>query len=110
MLRDKAGNRLYRRVEIKIFFPDKIFPVKKMHQYAEPHKGFSPEGIDDLLMQTTDKLDQLYPWWEFKCVELTPEGRTARYNFVMVGYRTDFVALKEKLDAVPTPPEVKSEA
>jgi hypothetical protein len=88
MLHDAKGNRLYRRVEIKIFFPDKIFPVKKLHQHAEPHKGFSPEGIDELLMQTTDQLDTLYPWWEFKMIELAPRGRTACYNFVMVGYRT----------------------
>ncbi len=99
MLRDSKGQRLYRRVEIRIFFPDKIFPVKKLHQHAEPHKGFSLDGIDDLLMQTTDQLDQLYPWWEFKMIELKPEGRTARFNFTVIGNRAMTPPEEEKHEA-----------
>lgn len=87
MLRDLKGNRLFRKVEVRIVFPDEIFPVKKMTQHAGPHQGFGAEGIDDLLMRTVDQLDTLYPWWEFKMVELAPVGRTARYVFTFAGYR-----------------------
>ena len=87
MLQDKAGNRLYRKVDIKIVFPDNIVPVKRLTSRAEPKKGFGPNGIDDLLMQTADQLDTLYPWWDFKMVELAPVGRTASYVFTLAGYR-----------------------
>lgn len=87
MLRDTVGNRLFRKVQIKIIFPDNIFPPKVVYQHAEPHKGFGPAGLDDCLMQITDRLDTLYPWWDFKMTELTPIGRTMRYVFTFAGYR-----------------------
>ena len=87
MLRDNNGNRLYRAVDIKVYFPEKIFPTRHMKQHAPPHKGFSAENIDEILMNVTDKLDTLYPWWEFKLVEIKPEGRVAYYVFNWVGYR-----------------------
>lgn len=87
MLTDAKGNRIYRRIDIKIVFPDKILPDRKMSQRAEPHKGISPDGIDDLLMQTADQLDTLYPWWQFRVVELAPVGRTAKYVFTFAGNR-----------------------
>lgn len=87
MLRDKDGNRLFRKIEMKIIFPDNILPPKKVSQHAEARKGFGPAGIDDSLMQITDRLDTLYPWWEFKMTPLSPVGRTARYVFTFAGYR-----------------------
>ena len=57
MLHDAKGNRLYRRVEIKIVYPDdpafrdpKVFP-RKFQQHAAPRQGFGADGIDDLLIQ-----------------------------------------------------------
>ena len=87
MLHDAAGNRLYRKLEMRIVFPDRIFPDKQIVQHAEPHKGFGPEGIDAALMQVTDQLDTLYPWWDFRLVTLSPVGRTARFVFTFAGYR-----------------------
>jgi hypothetical protein len=86
MLRDKTGNRLFRKVWIKVVYPDAIFPPKIQTQHAGPHQGFGPEGIDDILMQTADKLEELFPYWEFKMSELAPQGRTARYVFTFAGY------------------------
>lgn len=87
MLRDKAGNRLYRKVDIKIVFPDNILPVRRLISRAGPKQGFTPEGIDELLMKTADQLDELYPWWNFKMQELASQGRTACYVFAFAGYR-----------------------
>lgn len=87
MLRDKEGNRLFRKVQVKVIFPDKIFPDKTVMQHAGPHQGFGPSGIDDILMKLADQLDTLYPFWEFRSIELKPEGRTARYVFTFAGYR-----------------------
>jgi len=87
MLRDTKGNRLYRRIDIKIIFPPDVLPVKKISQRAEAHKGFGPSGIDDILMQVTDQLDTLYPWWQFEMVPLAPSGRTTSFVFKFVGYR-----------------------
>jgi hypothetical protein len=86
MLRDKEGNRLYRRVEIKIIFPPEVFPVKKISQRAGPHQGFGPDGLDEIKMKVVDQLDTLYPWWNFHYVPLAPEGRTAKFAFVFCGY------------------------
>ena len=97
MLRDSKGNRLFRKVEITIYFPENMFPPKKMSQHANAHQGFGPDGIDDLLMQTADQLEQLYPWWEFKYIALTPVGRTARFVFTFAGY-----SAKAKLDIAAT--------
>jgi len=87
MLRDKAGNRLFRRIDIKIIFPIDTIPNQKFSQRAGAHQGFGPDGLDDILMQVADKLDTLYPWWDFKMVELAPEGRTAKYVFRFLQYR-----------------------
>jgi hypothetical protein len=96
MLRDNKGNRLFRRVEVKVVFPDKIFPDKKMVTRAEPHKGFGPDGIDDILMQVTDQLDTLFPWWEFRMQALAPEHRTAKFVFTFAAYRaTEIQKTKE---------------
>lgn len=87
MLRDKEGNRLFRKVTVKVLFPEHIFPEKTYVQHAGPHQGFGPENVDALLMNIADQLETLYPWWEFRPIELKPEGRTARWVFTFAGYR-----------------------
>lgn len=116
MLRDAAGNRLFRTVKVKIVYPDAIFPPKILVQRAGPHQGFGPTGIDDILMQTADQLDSLYPFWEFKMVELMPEGRAARYLFTFAGYRSTKInpdaessTLEPGTAESLTPTEAKSE-
>jgi hypothetical protein len=118
MLRDKDGNRLFRTVKVKVVYPDKIFPDKTLVQHAGPHQGFGPNGIDDILMKLADQLDTLYPFWDFKAVELTPEGRTARYVFTFAGYRAvkvsaiqdnpkeESTTLEPGVDGSSTPTEV----
>ena len=87
-LRDKAGNRLYRRVEIRVIFPkDTGLKSNNMRQKAGPHQGFNGEGIDEMLMGVADRLDELYPWWEFKMVPVIAPNRTAKFVFSVVGYR-----------------------
>lgn len=87
MLKDKDGSRLFRKVLIKVVFPDAIFPPKTFVQHAGPHQGYGSAGVDAMLMQIADHLDTLYPFWEFRAVELKPEGRTAKYVFTFAGYR-----------------------
>ena len=87
-LRDKSGNRLYRRVEIKVVFPkDTRLKPNTMRQKAGPHQGFNSNGIDEMLMGVADRLDELYPWWEFNMVPVTATSRTAKFVFSVVGYR-----------------------
>jgi len=87
MLTDTKGNRLYKKVDIKVFFPENIFPVRHMIQHAPANKGYNSENLDEILMQITDQLDGLYPFWEFKFTELSPMGRTARFVFQFAKYR-----------------------
>lgn len=87
MLRDAHGERMYRKVVVKVYFPDKIFPIKKFVQHAPAGKGFNQDGIDSLLDSITNQLDTLYPFWEFTLKELAPEGRTAHFLIDFAGYR-----------------------
>jgi hypothetical protein len=86
MRRDKDMNRLYRKVWVKIVYPEAIFPPKITVSKASPKKGFNPDGIDDILMQVADKLETLFPYWQFKMTELGPLGGAARYVFTFAGY------------------------
>lgn len=86
MLKDKSGTKLYRKVEIKVVFPENIFPTKRFVSHAGPGQGFNPEGIVDIQMQVADRLEELYPWWEFRVVELKSNGRVARFVFTFAGY------------------------
>src|ERR1035437_5723316 len=88
MLKDTSGNRLFKKVTVKVVYPEAIFPPKTFVQRAGPKQGFNPEGIEGILMQVATRLDELYPWWNFKHVELSPEGRTARFVFTFVGYNS----------------------
>lgn len=117
MLKDKNGERLFRTVEMKIIFPDGIFPPRVIKSHAGPRMGINSDGIAEMQMKIADELDQLYPWWEFRMIELKPEGRTAKYNFVVAGYRAipniptnkDAVALEPETAAVQPPTEVGNE-
>ena len=88
MLKDKEGNRLFRKLTIRVIFPDNVFPPKTVVQHAGPHQGFGPTGIDDSLMRLAEHLDQMYPYWDFTPVELAPEGRTARFVLKFSGYKS----------------------
>ncbi len=88
MLKDKAGNRLFRKMTVKVVYPDKIFPDKKYVQHAGARSGFGPEGIDSFLVAVADDLERLFPFWEFTVTELAPEHRTARFVFTFAGYST----------------------
>lgn len=102
MLRDKAGNKLWRKVKIKVIFPDNIFPPKTFIQHAGPRQGFGPDGIDETLMNVADQLDTLYPFWQFRMQEMSPEHRTAHFLMIFVGYRNpnpEPLKLQENSDA-----------
>jgi hypothetical protein len=86
MRRDQEGNKLYRKIWVKIVYPEAIFPPKIMVSKAPPKRGFNEEGIDDILMQTADKLENLFPYWNFKMTEIAPLGGMARYVFTFSGY------------------------
>lgn len=87
VLKDKEGNRLFRRVDITVIFAPDSIPTRKLTQHAKPHQGFGPSNIDDILDSLTDQLDTLYPFWQFRLVELAPIGRTAKFVFEFCGYR-----------------------
>lgn len=89
MLTDKKGNRMFRKVDIRVVYPTSSdMKPEKIKHHAPPGKGFNEDGIHELLMVTADQLDTLYPWWEFRLVELSPEGRTARFVFTFDRYRS----------------------
>jgi hypothetical protein len=102
MLTDKAGNRLFRKIEAKVIYPENVMPPKMFVQHAPPRQGFNDDSVDQMLMNIADQLDQLYPWWQFKLVPLVAKGRTARYVFTHTGNRAvpvDFVELPPVSDA-----------
>jgi hypothetical protein len=88
MLKDKAGNRLFRKMTVKVIYPDKIFPDKTYVQHAGARSGFGPEGTDAFLLAIEEELTRLFPFWEFAVTELAPQNRTARFVFTFAGYST----------------------
>ena len=90
MRTDKAGNTLWRTVSVKVIFPDGIFPDRVYKQHAGPKQGFGPDGVDQMLNQIADQLDELYPWWQFRPVDLSPIGSTIRFAFVFAGNNTSY--------------------
>lgn len=98
MLTDKAGNKLYRRVEVKVIFPSGVLPTKKFQSKAGPKQGFNPEGVQDILMQVAERLDSTYPWWNFRPVELKSPSRIAKYVFAFDGYNTDYKSAPAQAD------------
>jgi hypothetical protein len=60
-------------------------------QHAGPRQGFGVDGIDQMLEQIADQLDTLYPWWQFRPVELAPIGSAIRFAFIFAGNNTSYV-------------------
>jgi hypothetical protein len=90
MRKDKDGNKLARKVTVKVIFPDQLFPDRVYMQHAGPRQGFGPDGIDQMLNQIADELDSLYPWWQFKPVDLLRIGSTARFAFIFAGNNPNY--------------------
>lgn len=89
MLRDRDGNRLFKRVEVTIHLNKDVFPKPQRRVFSpkEPRQAYSEEGIYQILNEITDWLDVTYPFWNFELVPLRPEGRTARYVVNYAGIR-----------------------
>jgi hypothetical protein len=100
MRKDKAGNKLYKKMTVKVLFPDAIFPDKTYVQHAGPKQGFGPEGVDHMLESIADQLDTLYPWWEFQMKEMTPVGSTIRFCFTYARPRAIPEALRPTQELV----------
>lgn len=86
MLKDKSGNRLYRKVTVKVIFPDEIFKPRTYISHAGARQGFNQEGIENILVQVADQLETLYPWWNFRVIELASISRCARFVYAFAGY------------------------
>ena len=100
MRKDKEGNKLYRKMTVKVIFPDALFPDRAYQQHAGPKMGFGPEGIDQMLNQIADELDSLYPWWEFRSCELLPIGSTIRFAFIFAGNNPNYAPPVQDLTQV----------
>jgi hypothetical protein len=87
MRKDAKGNRLFKRLTVKVQFPADIFGDKTFIQKAPAGKGFHAAGIQEMLENLAEQLDTLYPFWDFTVVEMSPIGSTARYTFTFAGYR-----------------------
>jgi hypothetical protein len=102
MLRDAKGNRLFRRVEITVLYPDDVLKPERIRQKAGAKKGFSDENIDEMLMSVADQLEVRFPWWSFRMQPLAPEHRTARYNFICAGFNPAYKPPVEEAKNVDT--------
>lgn len=103
MLRDKDGNRLFRRLDVKVIFPEGVLPFrdKTFIHHAPPHKGYGPENVDQILETIANDLDSLYPWWNFTPVELQPVGRTARWIIKFAGYNPNYKDTTQQASNTP---------
>lgn len=81
MAKDRQGNRLVRRIEIRIVFPEGTIPEKKTVQVAPDNKAFSEDGIERMLKTIGERLERACPHWEFRLFELSAMGSTAGFVF-----------------------------
>lgn len=104
MLTDKDGNRLFRRLDVKIVFPEGLLPFrdKTFVHHAPPHKGYGPDNIQQILEAVATDLESLYPWWDFTAVELKPVGRTARWLIRYAGPNLNYKAPERSASAEAT--------
>lgn len=86
-MKDKAGQRCFRKVQITTVFPKDTLPDKSTVQVAPPNKAFNEEGIEQMLITIAARLEAACPQWDFNIIELSPLGQTARYVFRYSGIK-----------------------
>jgi hypothetical protein len=70
---------VYKSVVVKIFAPgNKSYATRLVR--AERGKGFTEEGISEVLLKYADWVDKTYWGHEYRCVQLAPNA----FNFVNV--------------------------
>jgi hypothetical protein len=94
MLRDNKGNPLYKRMYFAVIFPDRRLPFEYV---APPGKFFNQEDIDRQLDLVVAHVEESFPRFEFRMVELVPN----KINFVAV----DLKKKPEVNEPPPTPSE-----
>jgi hypothetical protein len=65
-MRSAKGEKLFKRIEIKIFFEGKI--LRKVFR-SQPRQGFTSDGIQQVLEKVSDDLEEKFPGVEFRLVE-----------------------------------------
>lgn len=92
-LRDRSP--AWKFIEIKVVgMPDGV-KDSVIRQQARPGHAFGKEAVDEAVWRIANIVDQKYPAWEFKMVELAPN----RFNFVWTGRRVATPAQIEKAGA-----------
>jgi hypothetical protein len=82
MIHSAKGEPLHKRVTVKIIPPNDSKPYK-WYWRAPAGQFYSPANIDEILEKVVEHLENKFPQWEFKLVELGPTS----YNFVYAGER-----------------------
>lgn len=87
-MKDKTGERCFRKVRITAIFPENTVPDKTTVQVTPPKRAFAEEGIEKILATIADRLERSCPAWDFTLIGLSPIGNTARYVFKYSGIKT----------------------
>jgi hypothetical protein len=69
-----------RHVKLKVFLPEQKKPLQYTHR-AKPGMVFADAGIDQILDDVADNLEQRWPELEFRLVQVG----IASYNFIYAG-------------------------
>lgn len=95
-LRDKAGNRLWKRVTFEIVLPPGTGLKVPLRVFkAGAHRGFSTTDIDMLLKLMVNKTEEQFPLLEFRLVEIN----AAHFKFVYAKMKQPF--LREIVPPLP---------
>lgn len=98
-MKDARGNKLYRNVDIKIVYPDGR--KEKLPIRVTPRSAFSAETFETMIEDIIERLDNQFPYWDFRLVSRGPAAAT----FVYDGLRQERIAKEyaEKAGALSTP-------
>ena len=95
MMRSKTGERLYKKLKAKIFYPGNQKHVVRENR-APAGKGFAEDNIIGWLKHLADSIEKAFPNHEYRMVELAPWS----FNFVWV----------REIENAEVSPEVHAEA
>ena len=80
MKRDKSGNKLFKRIHVKVIVGEKVYN----HDYRAPAGYFyNHENIEDAREKMVDYIDEKFPHVEFRMVDIGPNA----FNFIAGGAR-----------------------
>ena len=95
------GSPAWKRVTMRVIPPEGHPDIEGVIvAKAQPGRCYTAEAVEDIIDKMIERLDQRFPYWNFKMIRLGPD----RVNFVYDGLREGASDAKpsDAVESVPT--------